>query len=202
MSRAGPGDALAPIRVLGIDPGTRLCGWGVVARVGARLEHVDNGVVVLDPKAALADRLARLLEALEGVLGVYRPDAAACESVFHNRNARAALTLGHARGVALAALARSGLAVSEYTPQQVKKAVTGSGRADKAQIQQMVALRLALPEPPQADAADAVAVALCHAQHGGVGVTGVVLPTAPRGGRRRSQAALKALATRQEKGRR
>ncbi len=187
-------------RVLGIDPGSRLCGWGVVVREGHALRHLDNGVVVLDPKAPLGERLAKLLTRLEEILVDVAPDAAAIEGVFTNRNARAALTLGQARGVALAAIARRGLGIEEYTAQQVKKAVTGSGRADKEQVQRMVAMRLSLPEPPQADAADAVAVALCHAQHLDLGGRAVV-PRAPRGGRRRSQAALRALVDAQERGR-
>ena len=184
-------------RVLGIDPGTRLCGWGVVERVGSRLVHVDNGVVVLDPKAPLAVRLARLLDALEQVVASHAPDMAACETVFHNRNAQSALILGHGRGVVLAVLARAGLEVHEYTPQQIKKAVVGSGRADKAQVQAMVARRLDLPESPQADAADAVAVALCHAQFRAPGPTGIPLPPRLQGGRRASDAILRALVARQ-----
>lgn len=190
-----------PNRVLGIDPGSRLCGWGVVERDGARLRHVDNGVVVLTDPAPLAERLDRLWAALAEVIARHDPGQAAIETVFTQRNPRSALVLGHARGVALAALAHAGLAVHEYTPQQVKKAATGTGRADKAQVQQMVTLRLELPEPPQADAADAVAVALCHAQHGGVAAPGVQLPPRPvRGGPRKAKAGLAALVRAQQQG--
>jgi Holliday junction DNA helicase RuvA subunit/crossover junction endodeoxyribonuclease RuvC len=151
--------------VIGIDPGSRLCGWGVVDLVGGRPVSVDNGVVVLNENRPLAERLGVLFDRLGDVLREHSPTCAAVEGIFQHRNARSALILGHARGVALAVLARTGLEVAEYTPQQIKKAVTGTGRADKGQVQIIVARRLELPEPPQADAADAVAVALCHAQH-------------------------------------
>lgn len=187
----------AEVRVLGVDPGTRLCGWGIVARVGSRVTHVDNGVVVLDEKAPLARRLAVLMTRLDGLVSEYAPTLAAVESVFHNRNARSALTLGHARGVALAVAAHRGLEVHEYTPQQIKKAVTGSGRAGKEQVQQMITMQLGLGEPPQADAADAVAAALCHAQHLALGLPRVQLPPKARGGRKRAQAGLEALVARQ-----
>lgn len=152
-------------RVLGIDPGTHLCGWGLVDISGSQITHVDNGVVTATTEADLGRRLARVLDELEDVIDRYGPTLAAIEGVFHSRNARSALLLGHGRGVAMAAVARRGLSIHEYAPQHVKKSVCGSGRADKAQVQQMITLRLGLPEPPQADAADAVAVALCHAQH-------------------------------------
>lgn len=184
--------------MLGIDPGTRLCGWGIVERDGSQVHHVDNGVVALDEKAALASRLAVLFDRLDALLGRYRPEVAAVEGVFHNRNARSALTLGHARGVALAVAARRGLPIEEYTAQQIKKAVTGSGRADKAQVQQMITLRLGLADLPQVDAADAVAVALCHAQHLALGQPTAQLPPRPRGGARRAAAGLEALVMAQQ----
>ncbi len=188
------------VRVLGVDPGSRLCGWGIVERDGTRLVHVDNGVVVLTDGAPLADRLARLLAALSEVIARHQPTEAAIETVFVQHNARAALILGQARGVALAAMAGAGLAIHEFTPQQIKKAVTGSGRAAKAQVQAMVARRLALPEVPQADAADAVAVALCHAQHGAGAPNAAALPPkAATGRRRRADAALKALVEAQQR---
>lgn len=190
------------MRVLGIDPGSRLCGWGLIVRDGRRFDHVDNGVIVLDPTQPLGPRLAVLFDRLEAVLAELTPGVVAIETVFHNRNARAALTLGHARGVALAAAARRALDIHEYTPQQIKKAVTGSGRAGKAQVQQMISLRLELAEPPQADAADAVAIALCHAAHLGASDATAALPPRQSGGKRRSQAGLRALALQQQKGRR
>lgn len=187
------------LRVIGIDPGSRLCGWGVVERQGSRLVHIDNGVLaVADDGAPLAERLARLMRAIDAVILRHNPTVSAIETVFANRNVRAALILGHARGVAMASLAMAGLDVSEYTPQQVKKAVTGSGRADKTQVQEMVTRRLELGETPQEDAADAVAVALCHAQHASLGpLPSVVIPKQPRGGRKRADAALKAMALEQ-----
>ena len=151
-------------RVIGVDPGSRFCGWGLVESRLGTITHVDNGVIGFSPKAPLAERLLVMLDKLGHVLQTYGPTVAAVEGIFQHRNARSALILGHARGVALVALARAGLTVDEYTPQQVKKAVTGSGRAEKEQVAQAIALRLGLPDLPQADAADAVAVALCHAQ--------------------------------------
>ena len=151
-------------RILGIDPGSRLCGWGLVSCQGSKIQHVDNGVFVLTGVEALPERLALLMQELEDVLERYRPDAVAVEGVFQHRNARSALILGQARGVALATCSVRGLTVTEYSPLQVKKSVTGTGRANKAQIQQMIALRLGLKSVPQEDAADAVAVAICHAQ--------------------------------------
>ena len=188
------------IRVLGIDPGSRLCGWGIVVRVGSTITHVDNGVFVLEPHGALPARLGYLLESLERLLDTYRPDVLGAESVFQHRNARSALVLGQARGVALAAAARRGLEVHEYTPMQVKKAVTGSGRAGKEQMQQMIALRMGLSEVPQVDAADAVAVAVCHAQH--MGLAGnPVLAAAPRRSKKSAKAALEALVLAQQRSR-
>ncbi len=194
MTASADADA---VRVLGVDPGTRLCGWGVVARSGSRVTHVDNGVVVLDEKAPLAARLAVLMTRLDGLIETYRPRLAAVETVFHNRNARSALTLGHARGVALAVAAHRGLEIHEYTPQQIKKAVTGGGRASKEQVQQMITMQLELGDPPQADAADAVAAALCHAHHLALGMPSVQLPPKPKGGRRRARAGLEALVAQQ-----
>lgn len=187
------------VRVIGIDPGSRLCGWGVVDLVGGRPVSVDNGVVVLDEDRPLAERLGVLFDRLGDVLREHGPTCAAVEGIFQHRNARSALILGHARGVALAVLARTGLEVAEYTPQQIKKAVTGTGRADKSQVQIIVARRLDLPEPPQADAADAVAVALCHAQHVAFPLPTNLptLPTTRARGRRSAQAALAALVTKQ-----
>ena len=165
-----------------------------------KLVHVDNGVLVLDESKALAHRLRTLFDLLGAVLEAHRPNSAAMEGVFQHRNARSALVLGHARGVALLVLSRAGLDVGEYTPQQVKKAASGAGRAEKSQIQQVVTQRLDLPEPPQEDAADALAVALCHAQHLAFPAA-VSLPPQPsrRAGHKRSEAALRALVLAQSK---
>jgi crossover junction endodeoxyribonuclease RuvC len=190
-----------PRRVFGVDPGSRLCGWGLVEVEGGRVSSVDNGVVVLDTGAPLSARLAVLFEQLVALIATYRPTSAAVEGVFQHKNARSALILGHARGVALAALGRSGLEVAEYTPQQIKKAVTGTGRAEKVQVQLVVARRLGLVDPPQADAADAVAVALCHAQHLAFPLpVERPVPHPRRTSRARSQAALLALVEAQQRG--
>ena len=170
--------------VVGIDPGSRRCGWGLVTIDGSRITHLDNGVIVAKANAPLAARLHAIFTALEAMLATHVPAAAAIEQVFVGHgNARSALTLGQARGVALLALARAGLTPESYTAQQVKKAASGSGRAEKDQVQQMVAMRLGLPEVPQEDAADAVAVALCHAQHLALGVPRPPPQARKRGGR-------------------
>ena len=187
-------------RVLGIDPGSRLCGWGIVERSGSRITHVNNGVFVLEGRGDLPTRLGYLLECMDTLLDEYQPDAIAAEGVFQHRNARSALILGHARGVAIAAAARRGLSVEEYTPMQVKKALTGSGRAGKAQMQQMIALRMGLADVPQTDAADAVAVAVCHAQHLGLELN-PQLTALPKRSKRSAKAALEALVLAQQRNR-
>jgi crossover junction endodeoxyribonuclease RuvC len=190
-------------RILGIDPGSRLCGWGVVDCVGVQIIHVDNGVVVLGSKQPLGARLGALLDAVEAVLSRHRPHVVAVEAVFQHRNPRSALILGQARGVVLAAAARAGLTIHDYTPQQVKKAVCGSGRADKEQVQKMVSLRLGLPDLPQEDAADAVAVAICHAQSlRFVGPDSVDQPPRRRRSKRAQDHALAALVASQRENRR
>lgn len=153
------------MRVLGIDPGTRACGWGLVDGGGRRLAHVAHGVVRLDGE--LHDRLAELFGALEEVIAEYRPELVAVEGVFTQKNARSALVLGHARGVALLAAARAALPVAEYPPATVKKTVVGTGRAEKHQVQKMVSALLRVPAPPAFDASDALAIAICHLHHGG-----------------------------------
>lgn len=156
------------VRVLGIDPGSRLTGYGVVERDGSRLRHVDNGVVVLNAKAPLEERLVVLHAELSKLLALHRPDVAAFERVFFSKNAQSALVLGQARGVALFAAASVGLPVFEYAPAEVKRSISTSGRADKHQVQQMVRFILGLPEPAQEDASDALAVAICHCNRAGV----------------------------------
>lgn len=150
------------MRVLGIDPGTARMGWGVIEGTEeARL--VAYGTLTTPAGEPLAGRLLSLLVALRQVVARYEPDTAALEELFFARNVRTALAVGHARGVALAALAEAGLDVHEYSPLEVKKAVTGYGAAGKAQVQDMVRALLGLAEVPRPDdAADALAVALCH----------------------------------------
>jgi crossover junction endodeoxyribonuclease RuvC len=158
---------MSAILILGIDPGLQRCGWGLVASEGPRLSHVAHGVVATDAQAALAARLASLYEALEGVIALHRPHEASIEETFVNANARAALALGQARGVALAACARALLPVAEYSPATIKKALVGTGGAEKAQVAFMVRRLLPTAGEVAADAADALAAALCHAAHGG-----------------------------------
>lgn len=149
------------MRVLGIDPGTLVTGYGVVEQRGASLVHLASGVLAPAP-GEISVRLAAIFASLERLLETWRPDAVAVEDLFHARNAKSALTLGHARGVALLAAGRAGVPVHAYAPPFVKKAVVGHGRAEKAQVQHMVRALLALDEIPAEDAADALAVAICH----------------------------------------
>ena len=149
--------------IIGLDPGLGTTGWGIVAKSGSRLSHVANGQVKTDPKAPLAERLVVLDRELTDVILAHRPDSGAVEEVFVNSNPQSTLKLGQARGVCLLALARAGLPVAEYATRLVKKALVGTGGADKAQVQAM--LRVLLPGVKLAgpDAADALAVAICHA---------------------------------------
>jgi len=152
--------------ILGLDPGLGTTGWGVIRSEGSRLSHVANGQIKTDPKQPLAARLAVLDAALTAVIATHVPDTAAAEEVFVNDNPQSTLKLAQARGVALCAAARAGLSVGEYTPRLVKKAIVGTGAADKVQVQAM--LRVLLPGAVIAgpDAADALAVAIAHAHHG------------------------------------
>lgn len=153
--------------ILGIDPGLNRCGWGLVLSEGSRLSHVAHGVIKPPAQQQLASRLLCLLDELGAVIDAYQPHECAVEETFVNANARAALALGQARGVALAAAARRGVIVAEYAPTTIKKAVVGSGGADKTQIAFMVRRLLPTAGEVTADAADALGVALCHAAHGG-----------------------------------
>ena len=155
--------AIRPLRILGLDPGLRRTGWGVVAVEGARLAHVAHGVIVPDPAAPFAQRLLMLFEAIAEVIATHAPDEAAVEETFMNNNAASALKLGHARACALLAPARAGLPVGEYAATVVKKAVVGTGGADKAQVGFMIARLLPTAGRTTADAADALAVAIAHA---------------------------------------
>jgi crossover junction endodeoxyribonuclease RuvC len=158
---------MTAILILGVDPGLNKCGWGLVASEGSRLSHVAHGVIKPVQTQQLASRLHDVFEGLCAVIEQYQPHEAAVEETFVNSNARAALVLGQARGVALAAAARRGLNVAEYAPTTIKKAVVGSGGADKTQIAFMVQRLLPTAGAVTADAADALGVALCHAAHGG-----------------------------------
>ncbi|HEX3699957.1 MAG TPA: crossover junction endodeoxyribonuclease RuvC [Phenylobacterium sp.] len=152
-----------PLRILGLDPGLRRTGWGVVAVDGARLAHVAHGVIRPDETAEFAIRLLTLFEAICGVISAHAPDEAAVEETFVNTNASSTLKLGHARAACLIAPARAGLPVAEYAATVVKKAVVGTGAADKAQVGFMIRRLLPTAGETTADAADALAVAIAHA---------------------------------------
>lgn len=152
-------------RILGIDPGLRHMGWGVVEQQGSRLRYLGSGTVSPPRSGAMGARLMALAGGVEDVIGNFEPDSAAIEETFVNEGARSALLLGQARGVALMVLAASGFEVGEYAATVVKKAVVGTGRADKRQVQDMVARLLPGARAATADAADALAVAICHASH-------------------------------------
>ncbi len=148
--------------VLGIDPGSRATGFGIVRRDGHRLRPVAQGVVRPSASSPLPMRLMAIFQGISRKIEEFSPDAVAVEEIFFSMNARSALVLGHARGAALLAAANHGLPVHEYSPSEVKNAVVGYGRAEKQQVQQMVRLILGLAQPPPQDAADALAVAICH----------------------------------------
>lgn len=152
------------MRVIGIDPGLRNLGWGIIDSVGSRLSHVACGTIHSDGDD-LSERLLSLFNALTEVISAHRPDAAAIEQTFVNRDAVATLKLGQARGVAMLVPARAGIPIGEYAPNAIKKAVVGVGHADKSQIGHMVRLMLPGVMPDSPDAADALAIAICHAHH-------------------------------------
>jgi crossover junction endodeoxyribonuclease RuvC len=151
------------MRILGIDPGTRITGYGIIDVEGNRLRHVDNGIVKTRSSEPLPLRLKAIYDGLTMVLREFSPEAVAIEQVFLAKNPKAALTLGHARGTAVIASVNLNLEVHEYSALQVKSAVVGYGHAAKQQVQHMVKALLNLPEVAQEDAADALAVAICHA---------------------------------------
>ena len=149
--------------VLGVDPGTAITGFGVVRQVGSRLSAVDYGAIRTAAGLAPTERLHQIFTDVTELLSLHRPDCLAVEKLFFNRNTTTALAVGQARGVVLLAAAQRGIPVREYTPQEVKQAVTGQGRAGKGQVGYMVTALLGLPEVPQPDdVSDALAIALCH----------------------------------------
>jgi crossover junction endodeoxyribonuclease RuvC len=152
-----------PVRILGLDPGLRRTGWGVVVADGARLAHVAHGVIRPDDAAPFAERLLTLFEAICDLIEAHSPDEAAVEETFVSANASSTLKLGHARAACLIAPARAGLPVAEYAATVVKKAVVGTGGADKAQVGFMIRRLLPAAGQTTADAADALAVAIAHA---------------------------------------
>ena len=155
------------VRILGIDPGLRHTGWGVIEAEGSRLAFVASGAVHTESGQTLAERLRALHEGLAAVIAAHSPDEAAVEETFVNRDPQSALKLGHARGIALVVPALAGLEVAEYAANLVKKTVVVAGHAEKAQIAMMVKVLLPRSDALSADAADALAVAICHAQHRG-----------------------------------
>jgi len=165
--RAAPGTTL--IRILGIDPGLRVTGFGVIERIGTRLQYVASGCIKAPTAVPLPARLQVLLANLREVIGEYAPAQVAIEKVFVNANPQSTLLLGQARGTAICAAVIDDLPVAEYTALQVKQSVVGTGHASKGQVQEMVKRLLNLPGIPGTDAADALACAICHA-HGGQGL--------------------------------
>ncbi|MEJ5211371.1 MAG: crossover junction endodeoxyribonuclease RuvC [Burkholderiales bacterium] len=168
------------MRILGIDPGLRITGFGVIEQAGGRLAYVTSGCI-RTPEAALPQRLKAIFDHLTEIILTHRPQAVTVEQVFVNVNPKSTLLLGQARGAAICAAVAQGLPVAEYTALQVKQAVVGNGHAEKEQVQEMVRRLLALPGAPSPDAADALACAICHA-HGSQGLGGF----APSGWRMRN----------------
>jgi crossover junction endodeoxyribonuclease RuvC len=152
-----------PIRILGIDPGLRKCGWGLIETLGSKLTFIACGSVNPSDKLALSERLRFIHEGLTRVVADWTPHEAAIEETFVNKDARATLKLGAARGVAMVVPALAGLSVAEYAPNQVKKTVVGAGHAEKQQIRLMIGVLLPKADPKSEDAADALAIAICHA---------------------------------------
>ena len=153
------------MKILGLDPGLGTTGWGVIVAEGNRLAHIANGQLKTDSAAELPSRLAHLADQLEALIADQRPDSAAVEEVFVNKNPQSTLKLGQARGVAIMIAARAGLDVGEYAARLVKKAVVGTGNAEKAQVHAMVSRLLPGAKIAGPDAADALAVAITHAHH-------------------------------------
>lgn len=166
--------------VIGIDPGAANTGFGVVRTINDRMVALDGGVIETAPEQAAEDRLAKIHESLGQLIDWHEPKALALEDLFFGKNVGSALAVGQARGVVMLAAAQRGIPCFDYTPQAVKKAVCGAGGADKGQVQRMVATLLGLPEPPTPDhAADAFAVAICHAGGAGTEFARAAVGTAP-----------------------
>jgi len=152
------------MKIIGIDPGSTTTGYGIIEAKGSRVNHLDNGGIHLPTSKALPHRLSIIYKEITSLIERFNPDAFAIENVFVAKNVSSTLKLGHARGAAMVAAVNAGLPVAEYTPSQVKKALTGYGAASKDQMQRMVKAVLNLPEQAFEDASDALAVALCHCQ--------------------------------------
>ena len=156
---------MKPLRLLGLDPGLRITGWGVIEAWDNRLSHIADGIIVTDARMSLAERLCAIYDGLIDVIERYRPAEAVVEETFVNKNAVSTLKLGQARGVVVLVPARCGVPVFEYPPNLIKKTVVGTGHAAKEQVQMMVRTLLPTSATKTADAADALAVAICHAHH-------------------------------------
>jgi crossover junction endodeoxyribonuclease RuvC len=154
-----------PIRILGIDPGLRRTGWGMVEIAGNRLGFIGCGSVMTRDDDGLATRLLTIYDGLMRILDEFRPDEAAVEATFVNRDAKATLKLGQARGIAMVVPAKAGVPVAEYAPNLVKKSIVGAGHSDKAQVRMMIGVLLPKADPSSDDAADALAIAVTHAHH-------------------------------------
>src|SRR5579863_6111 len=154
-----------PIRILGIDPGLRRTGWGMVEIAGNALSFLGCGSVTTDNRDALATRLLAIHDGLIRILDEFRPDEAAVEATFVSKDARATLKLGQARGIAMVVPARAGVPVAEYAPNLIKKSIVGAGHGDKAQVRMMIGVLLPKADPGSDDAADALAIAVTHAHH-------------------------------------
>lgn len=166
--------------ILGIDPGLRTTGFGVIEKQGQRLRYIASGTIKTGTEGALPPRLKIILAGIGEVVATYRPACAAIEKVFVNVNPQSTLLLGAARGAAITALVGADLDVAEYTPAEVKQAVVGTGKAVKAQVQAMVARLLKLPGLPGSDAADALGIAICHANsHDALALIGALSPDKP-----------------------
>ena len=169
VSEASTGSSPAVVRILGIDPGLRVTGFGVLEKSGQKLTYITSGCIRTQEKGDLPERIRTILEGLSQIIAEMKPQQVAVEKVFVNVNPQSTLLLGQARGAAICAAVIGALPVSEYTALQVKQAVVGNGHARKEQVQEMVKRLLKLPGDPSADAADALACAICHA-HGGLGL--------------------------------
>ena len=173
------------MRILGIDPGSRVCGYGVIDFVGGEMRYVECGVLTAPEEKAMEERLGEIARGLREVIGELAPAIVAIEDVFSHQNVRSALALAQARGMALAVVGLRGLDVASYPPASVKKAVSGSGRADKAQVARMVQALIGLKSLPRADATDALAVAITHGRTmrpTAVRITPAVVKARPRAG--------------------
>lgn len=174
------------MRILGIDPGSRVAGYGVIEASGNRLDFIACGVIRVTPGLSFGERLREIHRGITEVLACHQPEQAAIEEVFMAKNANSALKLGHARGVLMLAVMQAELPLAEYSPRQIKQAAAGYGNADKEQVQHMVRMVLSLSKAPSQDAADALAVAICHASHYRFSQShgGAQPPIPPQGSRR------------------